>query len=185
VQRGRFRGDLFYRVSVTSLRIPPLRDRLEDLPLLVEHFSRQVAARHQLPLRPFSAEVLEAFRRHPWPGNVRELRNVVESMLLLADGLTVGVEALPPELAGGTPAPEIATLEGTLAELEREAIASAIRAQRGNLARAAKDLRISRSTLYLKIQKYALAPVLATVRDEPALLSQPETTPGRGLWESR
>jgi transcriptional regulator with PAS, ATPase and Fis domain len=185
VQHGRFRGDLFYRVSVTSLRIPPLRERPEDLPLLVEHFSREVAVRHQLPLRPFHAEVMAAFQRHPWPGNARELRNVVESMLLLSDGLVVGVDALPPELAGSPPCTESTTPEASLAGVQREAIASAIRLQRGNLARAAKDLRISRSTLYLKIQKYKLEPVLAIVRDEPTVFPQPESMAGAGLWESR
>src|SRR5262245_1751644 len=106
VGAGRFRSDLFYRISVTSVQIPPLRERTEDISALVERFSRDVAQRHGVPVRRFDADVLRAFEAYAWPGNVRELRNVVEGLALLAGGDVVGVADLPSNIASsieGTP----------------------------------------------------------------------------------
>jgi len=80
---GRFRLDLFYRVSVGLLRIPPLRERKDDIPFLVEHFNSQVAERHGRPMKEFQPEVLAVFREYSWPGNIRELRNIVETLVVL------------------------------------------------------------------------------------------------------
>jgi transcriptional regulator with PAS, ATPase and Fis domain len=164
---GRFRMDLFYRISVTSLKIPPLRERHEDLQVLVDHFARLVAERHQLPIKRFTPEVIAAFARYSWPGNLRELRNAVESMALFCESEEVDISAMPPELlAGRAPRsdapPKPATCQ--LEEVEREAISGALRLAQGNLTGAARELQIARSTLYVKVKKYALAALLSSVR---------------------
>jgi transcriptional regulator with PAS, ATPase and Fis domain len=170
VTAGRFRMDLFYRVAVTSLAIPPLRERRDDLPALVEHFSRDVARRHGMPMPRFEPEVWRAFQTYAWPGNVRELRNVVEGLVLLTAGATVTVADLPAEfvssIAVETPtpgAPGSITVTG-LDAVERDAIVAAIQMYHGNLTQVARALHIAKSTLYLKIERYELDHVLRTVR---------------------
>jgi len=168
VAAGRFRMDLFYRVSVTSIRIPSLADRKEDIPALVDYFSRSAAKRHAIPVRRFDPDVLIAFDCYQWPGNIRELRNVVESMVLLTDRDVVGLETLPAEVAAAAqrkfdPGPTTGRAVG-LEAVEREAIAQAIRRHGGNLKRVASELRISKSTLYAKIRKYVLETALQEVR---------------------
>src|SRR2546427_2668746 len=100
VSAGRFRQDLFYRVSVTALRVPSLRDRKEDIPALVEHFNSEVSRRYGVPMKRFEPGVLDAFDRYAWPGNVRELRNVVEGMVMLSAGVAVGGRQPPPGISG-------------------------------------------------------------------------------------
>jgi transcriptional regulator with PAS, ATPase and Fis domain len=160
---SRFRFDLFYRVSVAVLRIPALRERIDDLPTLMDHFARDIATRHNVEQKNFSPEVMSALRRYPWPGNIRELRNVLESMLLLSEGMVVESSVLPPHLrdAEQSSPPEPHT---SLRQIEREAIREALRANSGNLTKAARRLRIARSTLYLKLRKYALTDLLSEVR---------------------
>src|SRR5882724_13308646 len=99
VAAGRFRQELFYRVSVTTLRIPALRERKEDIAELVEHFNREVSHRHGVSVKRFEANVIDAFERYGWPGNVREMRNVVEGMVMLADDDTVTAAQHPEEMA--------------------------------------------------------------------------------------
>jgi transcriptional regulator with PAS, ATPase and Fis domain len=167
VKSGRFREDLFYRISVTSLQIPALRERKEDLPDLVSHFAREATRRHGLPEKRIDSNVFLALARHDWPGNLRELRNVVESMVLLTDGDVVHLDALPPEFPFDAVAADDAAMPPTsngLEDVEREVIGATLRSRRGNLARAAKDLGISRSTLYLKVKRYELDPALAEIR---------------------
>jgi len=171
VAAGRFRQDLFYRVSVTTLRIPPLRERKEDIVELVEHFSREVSHRHGVSVKRFEANVIDAFERYAWPGNVREMRNVVEGMVMLADDDTVTAAQLPEEIAflgagaGDTPHASAEAATGPdLDAVECDAISTAIARRQGNLTRVAKDLRISKSTLYLKINKYGLTPTLRQAR---------------------
>jgi sigma-54 dependent transcriptional regulator, acetoin dehydrogenase operon transcriptional activator AcoR len=176
VNGGRFRMDLFYRISVTVLHIPPLRERKEDIPDLVERFAFDAARHHNVPVKHFTDEVLRAYAWHSWPGNLRELRNTVEAMLVLAEGDVVGAGVLPPEIAAAAPAasdePDVGKSSG-LARIERDAIGKSIRFNRGNLAEVAKDLRIARSTLYLKIRKYNLEPVLDNVRLDSELAALP------------
>jgi transcriptional regulator with PAS, ATPase and Fis domain len=166
VNEGRFRIDLFYRISVTSLQIPPLRERKRDLPALVAHFAERAAGRHGVSRVAFAPDVLRAFERYDWPGNVRELRNVVEAMALLATGERVEVDDLPAELTCPAVSPDLpvrarhAGLRGT----ERDAISAAIRTRQGNLTQVARDLHIARSTLYLKLKKHALDPLLNEAR---------------------
>ncbi|WP_242371836.1 sigma-54-dependent transcriptional regulator [Anaeromyxobacter sp. SG26] len=147
VQAGRFREDLYYRLNVVTLRIPPLRDRREDIPLLVEHF----AAKHGHPqavVTPAAREMLVAWR---WPGNVRELENVVARALALNPTGVIEPDALPESIRGpgATPIPAVAAGERpTLAELERRYAAQVLAEQGGNKTRAAEVLGIDRKTLY-------------------------------------
>nr|WP_294559986.1 sigma-54-dependent Fis family transcriptional regulator [uncultured Rhodopila sp.] len=151
VEAGRFRRDLFYRVSVTSITMPPLRDRVEDIDLLTEHFNRLLSTRHNLPMCRFGPGVMEALRAHSWPGNVRELRNLIERLLLTGgDMITPG--DLPVEFAPAAAAEP----SSSLIDAERETIARVLQQEKGNLAGAARRLGISRSTIYRKMDRYGL-----------------------------
>jgi sigma-54 dependent transcriptional regulator, acetoin dehydrogenase operon transcriptional activator AcoR len=160
VEAGRFRRDLFYRIAVARLFVPPLRDRQDDIDLLTDHFNRQLVQRHGVLPLSFSPEVLEILRRHTWPGNVRELRNCIESLLLTASAPQVStnelLDLLPPtETAirrAGTKPPE----GESLVEVERDVILTMVKRARGNLSEAARLLGISRSTLYRKMSRYEL-----------------------------
>src|SRR5258705_2531007 len=171
VAAGRFRQDLFYRVSVTTLRIPALRERKEGIAELVEHFNREVSHRHGVSVKRFEANVIEAFERYAWPGNVREMRNVVEGMVMLTDDDTVTAAELPEEMAfavaGAGDTPHVSAEPATgpdLDAVERDAISTAIARRQGNWTEVAKNLRISKSTLYLKIDKYGLNTTLREAR---------------------
>ena len=158
VAAGRFRRDLYHRISVTRIRPPPLRDRAGDVELLVGHFNTLLAERHEVAPRRFGPEVLRLLAAYHWPGNVRELRNVVESLLLMSDTPEVRVEELAAGLSSepiGTPlaAPES---HPSMEAAERAAITEAVRRAGGNLTAAAKALGVSRSTLYRKIDRYRL-----------------------------
>jgi sigma-54 dependent transcriptional regulator, acetoin dehydrogenase operon transcriptional activator AcoR len=167
---GRFRLDLFYRVSVGLLRITPLRERKDDIPFLVEHFNSQVAERHGRPMKEFEPEVLAVFREYSWPGNIRELRNIVESLVVLMGRRnTVTMVDLPAEfLSSITTSNSISTeSEGSLTALEgveRDTVKATINACRGNLTQAAEKLGIAKSTLYQKIKEYGLAQEVANAR---------------------
>ena len=147
VQAGRFREDLYYRLNVVTLRIPPLRDRREDIPLLLEHF----AAKHGHPhavVTPAARDLLVAWR---WPGNVRELENVVARALALNPTGVIEPDALPEAIRGwsAAPLPSVAAGERpSLAELERRYAAQVLAEQGGNKTRAAEVLGIDRKTLY-------------------------------------
>jgi len=171
VAAGRFRQDLFYRVSVTTLRIPALRERKEDIAELVEHFNREVSQRHGVPVKRFEPEVIDALERYAWPGNVREMRHVVEGMVMLTSDEIVTAAALPEEIAlsaAATPREPGVSAEAAavpdLDAVERHAISTAIARRHGNLTMVAKELRISKSTLYLKIDKHGLNPALRQAR---------------------
>ena len=165
VAKQRFREDLFYRVAVTQIRIPPLRERKEDIALLARHILQRQAGRHGRPLPELAPEVVAALAGHDWPGNVRELRNVLEGMLLLGGPRLTG-EDLPDELRplGGADA----AVEGLLDENERQVICQAIDRSRGNLTQAAKALGIAKSTLYLRLRKYGLSRGSGATADQPA-----------------
>jgi sigma-54 dependent transcriptional regulator, acetoin dehydrogenase operon transcriptional activator AcoR len=160
VQAGRFRRDLYYRISVTSITVPPLRDRAEDIETLVDHFNRVLATRHQVPTRQFAPGVMAALQSHAWPGNVRELRNLIERLLLTSSNEVVTLDDMPPELTSAAPpamgADEPNTSPVSLDQAERGALLRAIHHENGNLAGAARRLGVSRSTIYRKIGRYGL-----------------------------
>ncbi len=158
VSAGRFRRDLYHRISVTRIRPPPLRERHGDLELLVKHFNASLAERHEVPERRFGPEVLSLLAAYHWPGNVRELRNVVESLLLMSDAPDVRLDELAAGLSSepiGAP-PAMSETPASLEASERTAITAAVRQCQGNLTAAAKSLGVSRSTLYRKIERYRL-----------------------------
>ena len=157
--RGAFREDLYFRLNTLGVRIPSLAERIEDIPTLIG--SHLVDIRHgQLE---FSDDALGALQAYHWPGNIRELKNVVERAVSLVDGNRVRLEHLPPELVQAVrkpmPPPDDAGLDLSvqLARCEKEIVARTISAADGNMARAARMLKISRSTLYAKCHRYRLA----------------------------
>jgi DNA-binding NtrC family response regulator len=170
VKAGRFRKDLFYRLVVYPIHLPPLRERASDIPLLVEQFIGKLRDSLRVEVERFHPEALEALRRHDWPGNVRELQNVVSRAMVVCDGPEVGLSHLPVELAAllapkgstaATPAkPASASVLQLFApqekvlplrELERQAILQALRVTQGNVPKAAQMLEIGRATLYRRI----------------------------------
>jgi sigma-54 dependent transcriptional regulator, acetoin dehydrogenase operon transcriptional activator AcoR len=164
VEAGRFRRDLYHRISVARLRIPPLRERDADIELLTGYFNRRLAQRHGLPEKQFSARAMALLRAYPWPGNVRELRNVIETLVLTCVETEVAVEDLPAEILQASPqgaatnaAPSVVDAAASLDDCEQLAIQRALQSSRGNLTQAARALGVSRSTLYRKIERYQLA----------------------------
>ncbi|MCB8876882.1 sigma-54-dependent Fis family transcriptional regulator [Acidisoma silvae] len=162
VAAGRFRRDLYHRLSVTRIQPPALRDRVGDVDMLIAHFNRHLATRHGIAERLFGEPVLALLRDYDWPGNVRELRNLVESLLLMSDDPVVTkdeVMALLEHAVAHASKPTQGPSSGaSLEEAERAAIVLATQHCHGNLAEAARALRISRSTLYRKMERYRLSP---------------------------
>ncbi len=147
---GQFRSDLYYRLNVVTLELPPLRERREDIPLLLEHFLLLAASRYGLPLPTLSAAQSRALVAHDWPGNVRELRNV-------ADGLVLGVpNAVLGDSSGAAPAASGLTLAETVEDFERSLIREALRRHGGHLGRSAQALKVPKTTLADKLRKYGL-----------------------------
>jgi len=158
VREGRFREDLYYRLNVVKIELPPLREREEDVPLLVkatlEEFCEQNA---KAPMR-IAPKALTALSRFGWPGNVRQLRNVIEGLVVMTSGATVGVKDLPDEIrASAAPRRALQLDVGcTLADAERELIRATLEQTDGNRAAAARTLGVGRKTLYRKIDEYGL-----------------------------
>ncbi len=167
VAAGRFRRDLYHRISVTCIRPPPLRDRIGDVGLLVDHFNALLAERHNVAMRHFGIDAMQLLSAYHWPGNVRELRNVVESLLLMSDTTDVRLDelasghlmqpiAVPCSPSLNSPAASAPTTY--LADAERAAVIAAMSRYKGNLAAAARSLGVSRSTMYRRIEQYRLMP---------------------------
>jgi two-component system, NtrC family, nitrogen regulation response regulator NtrX len=163
VEAGTFRRDLYHRVVVFPVELPPLRKRAEDLPALVEHFARQVSAQNGWKPAPFTAEAIDALQQYAWPGNIRELRNVVERLLLLAD-VTVDSDAvaiaLPALHASARPHTHANAGEGPLSErvlaFERAAVLAELDRHQRNITQTAKALGLERSHLYKKCQQLGI-----------------------------
>jgi two-component system, NtrC family, response regulator HydG len=160
---GRFREDLYYRLDVVSIVLPPLRERPGDVEELARHFLSKLAPRLGRPVTGFTPEALECLRRHRWPGNVRELENVLEQALVFADGERVRVEDLPEALRHAPPPGPLPvpagdrTLTEILEDLERQLILAAYERARGVKAETARLLGIKPSALYYKLEKYGIA----------------------------
>jgi DNA-binding NtrC family response regulator len=154
VEAGRFRQDLFFRLNTVEIRLPPLRDRREDIPLLAAHFLRVHASRYRRRLKGFEPPAEEALSGYSWPGNVREMSHVVERAVLMAQGeaLTVADLGLHEPRAGAATRLEEMSIE----EVERMLIQKTLARYEGSTNRAAEALGLSRSALYRRIQKYGL-----------------------------
>jgi transcriptional regulator with PAS, ATPase and Fis domain len=159
VAEGTFREDLYYRLNVVGITLPPLRDRNDDIPLLVDHFLKEItASKHATPKR-IAPEVLRRFQSYRWPGNVRELHNCLESMMVLADGDTLSERDLPQNIESASdnlPSPKEIPVGLTMEELERLAITKALDQYKGNRTHAANRLGISVRTLQRKLRQYEL-----------------------------
>ena len=167
VKAGRFREDLYYRLNVFHIQLPPLRDRVDDIPLLVEHFVEKYAERYHKTVRRVRPEIMALLLRHSWPGNVRELQHVIERGVLLSTGeeleqviLNDGEEIEPEPTAdvpeGPDEVPEGRSLADVMEEQERRLIVDALRKEKGVQARAARRLGISRSNLNYRIQRLSI-----------------------------
>jgi DNA-binding NtrC family response regulator len=162
VRQGKFRQDLYHRVYVFPLVLPPLRERQEDIPALVTHFAAQVAAQNGWKPMPFAPEAIEELKEYSWPGNVRELRNVVERLLLLAPGEAVDVAtvraALPQSTAGeaGAPSSAAGALATRVEAFERETILAELRRRQNHITKTAQALGLERSYLYKKCQQLGI-----------------------------
>jgi DNA-binding NtrC family response regulator/iron only hydrogenase large subunit-like protein len=159
VREGKFRVDLYYRVNVITLTLPPLRERKEDIPLLVGYFLQKIAEQKKAPPKIVSDKVLDLFSKYDWPGNVRELENVVERAVFISDGNVIHVEHLPPVLKSLTYefTPKIIPIKDAVRELEKELIEEALKATNNNRVSAANLLGLPRATLYVKLKEYGLA----------------------------
>jgi DNA-binding NtrC family response regulator len=167
VREGKFREDLFYRLAVVPIQIPPLRDRTEDIPLLIDHFIRNYNFQFRKHVEGITPEGLKLLMNYSWPGNVRELKNAIERAMILADHDQIDVTHLPIRIADPTAAEplsrpvgdELVTLppEGAgLEEIEKELVQQALQLANGNKTKAAKLLKISRDTLRYKVKKHNL-----------------------------
>jgi transcriptional regulator with PAS, ATPase and Fis domain len=160
VARGVFREDLFYRLNVVKLGLPPLADRREDIPLLAQHFLRQFSAQQGKRLEGIAEEAIGVLLRHPFPGNVRELQNVIEYAVVLCHRDRIEADCLPPYLSvpgfrEDAPAPSSA--QGPFGDAEAAMILRTLRQHQGHRGKTAAALGIDKSTLWRKIKKYSLA----------------------------
>jgi transcriptional regulator with PAS, ATPase and Fis domain len=160
VVEGRFREDLYYRLKVVTLQLPPLRERSEDIPLLVDHLVRRAARECRKTVTGVSEQALALLLAYDWPGNVRELAHVLERGVALAQQEVLTAEDLPAELRRSGPAAARATPEDrpTLAELKRRYVHRVFEESGGNVSRAAQVLGVDRRSLYRMLQRYGVSP---------------------------
>src|SRR5262245_1542214 len=158
VREDRFRQDLYYRLNVIRIDLPPLRERAEDIPVLIEHFVRKFSDQAQRKLDGIEPEALTALMNYHWPGNVRELEHTIERAVLLGKDIRIGLQDLPPSLVARSnnvlPLAEALARSYTLRDLEREYIMRVMESVHGNKTEAAKTLGVDRTTLYRKLEEY-------------------------------
>jgi transcriptional regulator with PAS, ATPase and Fis domain len=160
VAAGRFREDLYYRLKVVTICLPPLRERREDIPLLVDHLARRAAHQCGKTVRGVSEGALALLRAYHWPGNIRELAHVLERSVALAQHEVLGIDDLPGELRGDAPAPatDIFGDRPTLEALKQRYIQRVFEESGGNVTRAAAVLGVDRRSLYRMLQRYGIGP---------------------------
>jgi two-component system nitrogen regulation response regulator NtrX len=168
IRRGLFREDLMFRLNVIPIQCPPLRERHEDIPPLVQHFITGFCRENNLKPKTISPDAMMALQRHPWPGNVRELRNVVERMVILSPGDTIGQVLLEQPIASGgdSLADVYATLKDFKEAAERDFLLRKLEKNNWNISQTAKEIDTPRSNLYKKIESYEL------MKDRPATSSE-------------
>jgi DNA-binding NtrC family response regulator len=158
VQEGRFRQDLYYRLNVIRIDLPPLRERAEDIPILIEHFMRKFNDQIHRKLDGIEPEALDALTNYHWPGNVRELEHTIERAVLLGKEARIGLQDFPPSLVARTdnvlPLADALARSYTLRDLEKEYIMRVMEIVGGNKTEAAKTLGVDRTTLYRKLEEY-------------------------------
>jgi DNA-binding NtrC family response regulator len=157
IARGTFREDLYYRLNVVNIHIPPLRDRKDDIPLLMASFLREFSQENGRTIEGIDPKARRALVGYSWPGNVRQLRNTIESAVVLCKGSAITLEDLPPTIRGEPGGEAVRLSVGiSLAEAEKELIRSTLAREGGNKSRAAEVLGIGRKTLHRKLQEYGI-----------------------------
>ncbi|MGB9793181.1 MAG: sigma 54-interacting transcriptional regulator, partial [Thermacetogeniaceae bacterium] len=171
VEKGNFRRDLYYRVNVITINIPPLRERPEDIPLLFKYFLERICKEWGMELPQVDPEVLEHLKRYHWPGNVRELQNVVERMVNIARGERITADCLPEEIYKPLDVESDESASSVLslkiederekskrmqAERERKVLMDLLSKHGGNVTRVARELGLSRNTIYRKMKRYKI-----------------------------
>jgi len=159
IRRGAFREDLYFRLAVVPIHVPPLRERTDDIPLLAGHFLREASARFGRKPKSLSAAAVEAVKAYRWPGNVRELKNLIERLMILSPSEEVQEEDLPSEFREGELAETAvgqAPLRDARDDFERRYILAALKKNRGNVSRTAEALDLERSNLYRKLKAYGI-----------------------------
>jgi two-component system nitrogen regulation response regulator NtrX len=165
IRAGRFREDLYFRLNVIPIFVPPLRDREEDVPLLAEHFTAEFAREYGRRVKAMDAAAIAGLRSYPWPGNVRELRNVIERLMIMVPGDTItagdlgflegaATSSADPYVRGG----DLLSLHDARERFERDYILRALAQQQGNISRTAEVLGVERSNLYRKMRSFGIAP---------------------------
>ena len=165
IRAGRFREDLYFRLNVVPISVPPLRERVQDIPLLADHFMAMLAREYGRRPKTFDADAGAALQRYAWPGNVRELRNVVERLMIMVPGDRVAARDVSFLAQGSVAAAPVDTRPAGLAplhdardEFERDYILRALAAQQGNISRTAEVLGVERSNLYRKMRAFGIGP---------------------------
>ena len=159
----KFREDLYFRLNIVPIKVPPLRERREDIPLLADHFLKDAAKRYGKPEARFSKEVFAYFENYSWPGNVRECKNAIERMVVLSNGNLLALEDLPEEIRNTKRAVSNFLIELPesgidLEEVERDIVRQALERKAWNQTATSKYLNITRSVLMSRMQKYGLTP---------------------------
>jgi two-component system nitrogen regulation response regulator NtrX len=160
IEKGDFREDLYFRLSVIPVRVPALRERVDDIPGLVDHFSRQFCLENNFRPRAFAKDALEALKRHPWRGNIRELKNAVERGLIMSEGDEIGLPELRDVLAresAGPAAEPASSLKGFKESAERTFLVEKLREHQWNISATAAAIGTPRSNLYKKLEQYAIS----------------------------
>jgi two-component system nitrogen regulation response regulator NtrX len=156
IQAGRFREDLFYRLSVVPIHVQPLRARKEDIPLLIRHFMGGFGQEHGRPPRKLEPEAIERLSRYSWPGNVRELKNLIERLLIMSEGESIGVQEVEQALPARTEEEPVSEIRAARDRAERDAILTTLKQCSWNVTEAAKRLGMDRGYLHRKIKRYGL-----------------------------
>lgn len=165
IKAGRFREDLYFRLNVLPIFVPPLRDRVEDVPLLADHFMAMLAREYGRRPKTFDADAIAALQRYRWPGNVRELRNLVERLMIMVPGDRVSSrdlvfleQGIAPDAAAASRPSSMAPLHHARDEFEKQYILRALANQQGNMSRTAEVLGVERSNLYRKMRAFGIMP---------------------------
>jgi two-component system, NtrC family, nitrogen regulation response regulator NtrX len=166
IKAGQFREDLYFRLNVIPIFVPPLRERQEDIPLLADHFMAEFSQEYGRRLKRLDATAIKTLQRYNWPGNVRELRNVIERLMIMVPGDAIGasdlsfldVPLMPAAAAASTGSPEKMTLHEARDQFERDLILKTLAEQQGNMSRTAEVLGVERSNLYRKMKTFGIAP---------------------------
>jgi len=175
IEEGKFRSDLYYRLNVIPVHLPPLREHADDVPVLAQSFLLRCSARAGREVERFADEAMEAMIRYPWPGNIRELENLVERLVVLNRSGVIELDDLPLSLRDAATQPQTFRVPGTLQELERWRIQHVLNETHGNKKLAARRLGIHRSTLYAKLRRYGLSEAEPS-RDSRQHVAESETS---------